>query len=89
MFGIAWDFSAFDNADYVDDSTGVNNLPSDQVTNIKHEDPEVEAAFDSASDQRTVLDLTKAASTYTDIDFVAAVNVNMDASGASKVISPL
>ena len=37
------------------------------------------------ADQRVVLDLTKTDNTYTEVDFIAAINVDMDASTSSKL----
>ena len=94
MFAIGWDFQTFIDASFREDSTGVVDIPgtvtndvlaSEDVANFVHEDPEIEGVFNGSSDQRVVLDLTKTLLTYTEIDFIAAVNVNMDASSASKL----
>ena len=94
MFAIGYDFSAFDGATYREDSTGVVNidgtitndiLADDDVADFKDEDPDIEGVFEGTSDQRVVLDLTQTDNGYVDIDFIAAINVNMDASSASKL----
>ena len=66
--------------------TVTNDILADSASeNFRGEDPQITGAFEGVMDQRAVLDLTGTDNEYVDVDFIAAINANMDASDDSRL----